>query len=343
MPYFDHNATTPLCPPAREAWLRVQDRLWHNASGLYREAAAANDALEDARERLADCLGLDAPERLVFTSGATEANNAVLRSWTGRRVAISPWEHPSVREPATRLLKATTAADPARLTEHHAVAWMAANNETGEIFALNAVRAPLFHCDAAQWIGKLPAGGLPFDRATVTGCAHKFGGPKGVGFLVLPAAAEENFTVQAGGPQESRRRAGTQDVAGAVAMAAALEWALDHGPGDPAPRDAFEHALGWPVVGGGRPRLWNTSMVVAPRHDNRLWVGRLSRHGVQCSTGSACSTGKDGDSHTLAAMGLTPDEMKRVLRFSSGWETAPQDWETLLATLRTVAAELDAR
>jgi cysteine desulfurase len=84
-------------------------------------------------------------------------------------------------------------------------------------------------------------------------------------------------------------------------------------------------------------------MVIAPRHDNRLWLARLSQRGFQCSTGSACSSGKDGDSHVLAAMGLRPDEMKRVLRFSSGWETTADDWRALAAALGEVLTELDAR
>ena len=116
-----------------------------------------------------------------------------------------------------------------------------------------------------------------------------------------------DWSWQFGGPQENGVRAGTEDVAGVAAMIAALEWSEDQMPGDPAPRDEFESTLGWPVVAADRPRLWNTSMVVAPRHDNRLWLARLSQRGFQCSTGSACSSGKDGDSHVLAAMGLPHD------------------------------------
>ncbi len=369
MPYFDHNATTPLCPAAREAWLGVQDRLWHNASSLYREAAAARDELEQCRERLADLTGTADPERIVFTGGATEACNAFFRgcreanerasdgAW---RVVISPYEHPAVREPAGRWcgagrVDADELAAAAATGARTVAAWMAANNETGETWAMppwgnpdGAARPAVHFCDASQWLGKLPADvfGTPgMAEAFVVGCAHKLGGPKGVGFMRLGDCADlaSGDAWQLGGPQEHGRRAGTEDVAGVAAMVAALEWCEDHMPGDPAPRDEFEHDLGWPVVAADRPRLWNTSMIVVPRHQNKLWLARLSHRGFQCSTGSACSSGTDGDSLVLAALGLSPDERRRVLRFSAGWSTTRADWQALRAALGEVMAELERR
>ncbi|MFN0125527.1 MAG: cysteine desulfurase family protein [Verrucomicrobiales bacterium] len=376
MAYFDFNATTPLCPPAREAWLRVQDRLWHNASSLYREAAAAREELEHCRERLAELTGTEDPERIVFTSGATEGGNAFFRGchlWNtrhpghGHRVVISPHEHPAVRQSARRWCEAETVdweqlatmirgGDEAEAREAASglvVAWMAANNETGEIWEARANRLKpvagppvIDFCDAAQWVGKMPAvamGTGEFAEAFVVGCAHKMGGPKGVGFLRLGRSAGSVLADgwQVGGPQEHGWRAGTEDVAGVSAMVAALEWCEAQLPGDPTPRDAFESELGWPVVAGGRPRLWNTSMVVAPRHQNKRWVARLSQRGIQCSTGSACSSRHEGDSQVLAALGLPPDARKRVLRFSSGWTTQPDEWRSLLAVLNDVLSELD--
>ena len=384
MSYFDHNATTPLCAPAREAWLRVQQEHWHNASGLYREAAAARRELDRCRERLAELLGDCDPETIVFTSGATESCTAFFRacahvqsgtSGGAVRTVISPYEHPAVREAAVQLAAAEL-LHPSQLEETWAevmnetsttmMAWMAASNETGEIFPWPQWLArgdghgggggwSRFFGDVSQWLGKLPASiftigdqGGPW----LAGCAHKFGGPKGVGFLRvggghgregLEGLCVEPTTWQFGGPQERRWRAGTEDVAGVAAMVAALEWAGDQMPGEAGLRDEFEQALGWPVVGGGRERLWNTSMVVAPRHDNRLWLARLSQRGFQCSTGSACSSGGDGDSRGLAATGLEWAEMRRVLRFSSGWTTTADDWRGLREALVAVEKELDAR
>ena len=152
-PYFDHNATTPLHPVARETLLEAYDRQWHNPSSLYREAGAAKIALEDAREELANCLGIDAPERVIFTSGATEANNALI-AWAARQfpdefMAHSAIEHPCVRDaaqahfgemrvislpidPQGRLELETVRAEAGRgFTAMISV--MAANNETGVI------------------------------------------------------------------------------------------------------------------------------------------------------------------------------------------------------------------
>jgi cysteine desulfurase len=362
MPYFDHNATTPMCEPARRAWLEMESKHWHNPSSLYREAAEARRELESRRERLAELLGDCDPEGIIFTSGATEANNALFRTageWRsdhpGMRVLISAHEHPSVREPAMKFCRAIEANESTIDAEARAgnvalVSWMMANNETGMIYnwqalAHRALAAGFdFHSDAAQSIGKMPLDGIGAESPMLTGSAHKFGGPRGVGFLRLsPRAAEAASRFQLGGPQEGGRRAGTENLPGVAAMLAALEWAQSHLPGDAAPRDEFENRIAWPVVGFDRPRLWNTSLVIAPRHDNRLWLARLSQRGFQCSTGSACSSGKDGDSHVLAAMGLAPGEMKRVLRFSSGWTTTADDWRALAAALDGVLAELDAR
>ncbi|MGI8601707.1 MAG: cysteine desulfurase family protein [Verrucomicrobiales bacterium] len=372
--YFDHNATTPLCEPARRTWLEMESKHWHNPSSLYREAAEARQKLENCRERLAELLGGCDPECIVFTSGATEANNGLFRvfgDWgktharltgdglpSGRRdgrVLISAYEHPSVREPARKLCRALE-VKMSELEEEIAngsvrlLSWMAANNENGVLFDWSQLARQsglgrtigFFHSDAAQWLGKMPAAALACGNPILTASAHKFGGPKAVGFLRLPMPRQD-FAWQLGGPQENGQRAGTENLPGIAAMIAALEHAESRLPGNPAPRDEFEARLEWPVVGGGQARLWNTSMVIAPRHDNRLWLARLSQRGFQCSTGSACSSGQDGDSHVLAAMGLDSHEMKRVLRFSSGFDAASEDWMALANALGEVQKSLDTR
>ena len=202
--YFDHNATTPLHPAARAAWLQASEQHWHNASSLYREAGMTSQALESARERLGDLLGTEA-ERIVFTSGATESNNML---FTGLAkcleadavVAISAIEHPSVREAARAMLgrgriieipvDEEGVVQPAALQEVLArhqpalVSIMAANNESGvlqpwpELLRLCREAGVRLHTDAAQWLGKMKATGLGLCDY-VTGSAHKFGGPKG--------------------------------------------------------------------------------------------------------------------------------------------------------------------
>jgi len=249
VPFFDHNATTPLTPVARDAWLKTQDEAWQNPSSPYRTAAQVKIRLEAAREKMAILLGGRA-EDYVFTSGATEAANLVLAHWArvlppDAIIAVNPTEHPCVLEPAKlffgdriKWLKLDSQGieksdalkvchvlrdKPDRVA---AVVVMAANNETGviqpwaEIAKACAEAGVPYLCDASQWFGKLPAGGLGA-AGFVIGSAHKFGGPKGVGFLKLGAQAE-GLRGQLGGGQERGHRGGTEDFASIAAMVAAL-------------------------------------------------------------------------------------------------------------------------
>ena len=351
--YFDHNATAPLCEAAREAWIEASEKMWHNPSSLYREAGMAKLRLEDMREELADALGIDEPERVIFTSGATEANNAVMRYF--ENVAISEIEHPCVRETAHALsilpVSETTGVVELEMVEAlfltkeelSLISVMAANNETGSIQPWQEIGVKcreagvLFHCDAAQWFGKmdeLESFGESCDF--VTGSAHKFGGPKGVGFLTIPEDFDPDFALASGGPQEHQRRAGTEDLPGIAAMMAAFrEKRLEPNSGlrDQFETDLAEKIEGVKFVGQAGQRLWNTSMFVVPRESNLKWLVRLSRAGFSVSTGSACSAGKGNPSHVMEAMGLDFDSMSRVIRVSSGHDTTADDWSALLGAL----------
>lgn len=373
--YFDHNATTPLHPAAREAWLRANDRHWHNPSSLYREAGHTAQELEAAREELADQLGVD-PERVLFTSGATESNNTLFAGLArclpaDAPVALSAIEHPSVREAArhylgrARVLEIPVDADgliqPDALksilhTQRPAlVSLMAANNESGvlqpwpQLLQLCRETGTRFHSDAAQWIGKLPAQELG-TCDYLTGSAHKFGGPKGIGFLIL-ADPRESFPLLHGGPQENSRRAGTENYPGIAAMiaalthrAATLETVAAEQAGH---RDRFLQQMhqafpGLRVISEAAPRLWGTALMVMPRHENLKWLTRLTRRGIAISTGSACSSGKEGSSVVVSALGADWEELKRVVRISSGWETSETEWQDLTNGFIQVGAELDA-
>lgn len=364
MHYFDHNATTPLCPAAREAWLEAADRHWHNPSSLYREAGAAKRRLEDAREELADWLGCDSPEQVIFTSGATEGNQAVMRHAAAKgkkRVFLSDQEHPSLREAAFREFgrEGTTEGTfpDGRLEDYALVSMMAANNETGLLLPWSDLAGSCrgagipFHTDAAQWIGKLPMSGMAAQCDWITGCAHKFGGPKGTGFLIIPENEIKTVRWFVGGPQEGGHRAGTEDLPGILSMMAALRKKSDAYLAEnrkrwQSDRDHFEAALGQRLpgvkfVGQSSDRLWNTSMLILPGTESNLkWLTRLSTRGFPVSTGSACSAGKGTPSHVMAAMGLTPDEMSRVIRVSGGWDTQANDWMALAEAIGDVAAEL---
>lgn len=366
--YFDYNATTPLRPEARAAWLSAVDEYWFNPSSPYRAAARVHARMQSARESMAALLGTSS-ERIIFNSGATEGNNAIFAHWaealpTEARIGVSPTEHPSVLEAARHYvggriewlkLDASGAVDPGALRELlekdkqvRAVSVMAANNETGilndwpliaEICRSKEVH---YHCDASQWIGKLPSDGL--DQCDfVTGCAHKFGGPRGIGFSILPEV-KTSFNLLFGGYQESGHRAGTEDVAGILAMAAALQAAE---PGTSEGRDAFiselrKQAPMVEIVGGKAGRLWNTVMLVLPEFVNTRWIRSLEKRGFQVSSGSACSTGKQEPSAVLAAMGLESDTIRRAVRVSSGWTNTVNDWKRLAGAFAESYDELQA-
>lgn len=370
MRYFDYNATAPLSDAAREAWLDAQDACWANPSSPTRAAAQARNLLAACRARLAAIFEVD-PKQIVFTSGATEGNNAVIRQGARQAansaIALSAIEHPSVREPAFQLF-GQGRVRPVGVDRHGVldlealdklcaeqkerlalVSVLAANNETGvlqpwaeaiEICRRHRIR---FHCDAVQWIGKLPVKGLR-DADFVTASGHKFGAPKGVGFIVL-SAAQAGFLAQIGGGQENGYRAGTEDVAGIAALVAALEERL-HPAGRPSTdsRNAFAETMrsqGAIVLGEAVSRLPNTVALLMPRFDRMRWITRLDRLGFAIGSGSACATGKEGPSATLTAMGVDAEQANRALRVSAGPDASPGDWQALADAFSEVASQLE--
>ncbi len=367
MHYFDHNATAPMLPIARQAWLEATEAFIGNPASPHRVGARAGVALDSAREKLARFLGCD-PADIVWTSGATESNNQVLHHCARTLPAeteiwVSSIEHPSVLESARHYCPGRLRLIPAdrrcvvdlewlerelRKSRPGLIGVMAANNETGvlqpwrEILALCRAHEIPYFCDAAQWIGKLPAAGLGACDF-VTGCAHKFGGPAGVGFLKSSAGGRLQSLLR-GGQQEEGRRAGTENVAAVVSMAAALDFRENAMCGESMNeleerRSRFERALldrvpGTEIVGRSSARLWNTVSAVMPHTERRQrGVVKLDKLGFAVSTGSACASGREAPSHVLAAMGYSADETARALRFSSGWETTDEEWSELLDAL----------
>jgi cysteine desulfurase len=361
---------------AREAWLEATEHIHGNPSSPHAFGIAANRAMTDARERLAHFLGCH-PLDLIWTSGATEANNMCLAHFAQTldaksEVWISAIEHPCVHDSAAhyfgkraKLIPVTHAGvlDVEWLTAEIAdtrpglVAVMAANNETGviqpwrEILAICQAYAVPFFSDAVQWLGKLPAKGLG-DCDYLTGAAHKFGGPRGVGFLKAPHKRKVN-SLLFGGKQERGQRAGTENIPIILAMLAALEvrekqLAEGHHQTRAEWKERFEKLLlrqvpDSTVVGAGTPRLWNTVSALMPAGGQQRWVTRLDKAGFAVSTGSACTTGKEEPSHVLSAMGYKAGQVTQVLRFSSGWETTAADWEALEKGLAKVYAEVPGK
>ena len=374
MIYFDYNATAPVMREAREAWLDVTEKTGGNPSSMHRAGTHASIALAEAREKLAAFLGCH-PLDIIWTSGATEANNMVTHHFAktlGAQDEIwnSAIEHPCVHDSAkhyfgkrAKLIPVTHdgVIDMEWLTMELAdkrpglVGVMAANNETGviqpwrEIHSICQAYEVPFFTDAVQFIGKMPLKGLG-EVDFVSGAAHKFGGPRGVGFLKIPHRKSITPLLH-GGKQERGFRAGTENVAIIAAMLAALEVRekqISHSQHllRGVWRDNFERELlrtlpGTSILGANVPRLWNTVSALMPEGDRKhQWVVRLDKAGFAVSTGSACTTGKEEPSHVLTAMGVKSEKAVRVVRFSGGWETTEADWDALVKGVAKVHAEM---
>lgn len=355
-------------PAAEKIWLEASREYWQNPSSPYRAGARVHCLLEEKREQLAGWLECD-PSLIVFNSGATEGNNGLLQYFKNiageeARVAVSAVEHPCVFDTARKLFGERCErlpVTPAGVLDFETVEsllgnqkWalvsvMAANNETGVIQPWEQVaevcrkRGIALHVDAAQWFGKEPIGDL--GRCDfVTGSAHKFGGPKGVGFLKI-SEQYTGFHGALGGAQENDHRAGTENYPAIAAMVAALEARLGTLEAErerlKKARDAFEGRLlksipGVRVLGDGVERLCNTSMLIMPKFENTRWVAQLDKMKFVVSTGSACATGKEGPSHVLAAMQVSADDAKRALRISGGGATVQEDWMALAEAFEEV-------
>ena len=352
---LDHNAGSPLRPEARHALLRGLDA-GGNPSAVHGLGRQARRLLEDARDRIAALVGA-AAERVVLTSGGTEANALALH---GRRVLAAAIEHPAVlaqpgvaaeRLPVDSLglvrvdrleaLVASTGADT--------VAVMAANNETGVIQPLAAVRAALpsgvrLHVDAVQAPGRLALEPLRALADSLALSAHKAGGAQGTGALVLGDAAEA-YPLVAGGGQERSRRGGTENVAGAMAFAAALERGCDPAETERMRllSDRLERGLGdlvdgLVILGDGAPRLANTLAVTAPGWRAERLLMALDLAGVAVSSGAACSSGRIRTSHVLEAMDVKSDLRSGALRLSVGWSSTIEEIDRALALMAPVLA-----
>ena len=370
--YLDYNATAPLRPEVREAMIAAMDA-HGNPSSVHAEGREARALVESARAKVAALSGARA-EDVIFTSGGSEANALALAAQPGEawHCYMSAVEHPSVLA-SGRFYRGRTSKIPvssdgvidldvlaAELAKHHLGGWrpfvslMAANNETGAIqpvaAAAEIVHAAggLLHTDAVQIAGRLPLdfGALGADMMTLS--AHKIGGPKGVGALVLREGVAIEPLIKGGG-QEQRRRAGTENVAGIVGFGVTAELAaaeLGKAAALVSLRDelesrALEVESGTAVVSGRVARLPNTSCIGVPGTKAETLVIGLDLAGVAVSAGSACSSGKVESSHVLSAMGLSPELAQGAIRVSLGIGTTSADidrfissWSELIKRMR---------
>ena len=351
--YLDYNASAPLCHEARQAML-VAMEIAGNPSSVHASGRAARKIVDHARRKIADLIGGDA-ERVIFTSGGTEANNLALNGLEDVTVFTSAVEHPSVieaRSDAKRIpVDANGVIDLAALEtmlraasdagQKVLVSVMLANNETGvtqpvaKVGLLAREYGAKVHCDAVQALGRLPVdmGQLLVDMVSIS--AHKIGGPKGIGALAIAPGVMLVPQIRGGG-QEKYRRGGTENVIGIAGFGAAAERCeASRAKMDDvrALRDRLETVLASEapellIAGKGTDRLVNTSCLILPGMPGETQVMALDLAGVAISSGSACSSGKVRESHVLKEMGVT--DAGAAIRVSLGLETTDEEIDTFI-------------
>src|SRR5262245_47509792 len=348
--YLDNNATTPVLPAVWEAMRPYFGEQAGNAASSHHAGRHARQALETAREQTAALLDA-APDEVLFTSGATEANNlaifGLVRTTGSSPVHLisSPIEHPCVTEPLRQLAEAGHALDllpvslegivdaealpPLLRSDTRLVAVMLANHETGAIQPVTKLTELLnhrseFHCDAAAAAGKMPISFRRLDVTTLTVSAHKLHGPQGVGVLLVRRHSKLR-PLLFGGHQQQGRRPGTEPVALAVGLARARDLAVAEMHArragvlalrtrflDTLRRDASPIVINGPEL-DGIPHTLNVSF---PGCRADVLLMNLDLAGVACATGSACSSGSLLPSPVLQAMGVPQDVLHSAMRFS---------------------------
>jgi cysteine desulfurase len=373
--YLDHAATTPLRPEALEAMLPYLGGSFGNPSSAHSFGRVARNALDEAHERLAVALGGTARE-VVITSGGTEANNLAIKgaAWAGKahghRLVASAVEHHAVGHAMRHLEKfgfevvevpvdRCGRVDPdqleAALDERTTlVSVMLANNEVGSIQPvreiadrLRARRGILFHVDAVQAAPTLDLDVQELGADLVTISAHKFEGPKGVGALWVRRGTQLLAQVH-GGSQERHRRAGTENVAGAVGMAVAYECACADRPATAMRLRALRTRLsaaclaveGVELTGHPTERLPGLLSLLVRGADGVAIAVALDLDGIAASTGSACATGSPEPSHVLTAMGYAGVEAVGALRLSLGRATTDAEVSEACQVVPSVIAAI---
>jgi cysteine desulfurase len=370
--YFDYNATTPLDLEVREAMLPFLDGIFGNPSSVHHVGRQVRALLDDARDRVAT-VWRTKPSEVVFTSGGTESNNlavfgaARLLRGKGRHLITSTIEHHAVLHCFQYLARkegfdvtylpvnaeGMVAPDDLKKSirpDTTLVSIMSANNETGSLQPVAALgeicrsHGVVFHTDAVQSFGKQPFEDIhQFNADLVSVCAHKFHGPKGAGALFIKSPLLPD-PVAFGGGHENERRAGTENVAGIIGLASAMERFVK------TPVFQSEKLLpltgrlmsfvksleGVSFRGSGRDRLCNTVAFTVAGCDSITLLAGLDMEGVCASSGSACSAGSLEPSHVMSAMGVDKNSANSLVRFSLGRDSTLEEVQTAETILKNV-------
>jgi cysteine desulfurase len=368
--YLDHNASALLHPEVLDAMLPFMKASHGNASSLHQSGRFLRSAIESARQQVAELVNADAAN-VIFTSGGTEANNFAIKGFVAdlqnSRIMCSPIEHASVLEPVKQLaamgsriaylpVNADGVVDVSKsasvIAEHNPdlLSLQLVNNETGaiqpvkQLFEQSLSDKMLMHTDATQAAGKIEVDikDLTADLLTLSG--HKFQGPQGCGALILNNRAIVKNPLLSGGSQESRRRAGTENVALLVGMGKAAQLAqinlqerqtylLEL-------RRYFEQQLmsidGVYIFSGNCERLPNTSYFSIPYYHGETLLMQLDQAGFELASGSACHSAVTQPSHVLKAMGVDEDLALNAVRVSFGSDNTLQQIDQLIALLHSL-------
>ncbi len=363
--YFDHNATTPVSPEVLEAMLPLMTEVFGNPSSIHHYGQAARAKLDDARRSVASLLRCSDSE-IIFTSGGTEADNlAIFGVAAGGHVITTTIEHPAVLGSADQLSVTQVPVDHSGIVDPDAIRGavrrdtrlitvMHVNNELGTIQPVEEIgriarkAGVAFHSDGIQAAGKVPidVGAIHADVYSISG--HKIYAPKGTGALFVRKGLDLHPRMY-GGSHESRLRAGTQNVAGAVALGAAAHWISEHAAAEwpvlATLRDRLESGIlsrvgDAHVNAAGSLRTPNLTNIRFDGIDSEALLIALDLRGFAVSAGSACSSGKQDPSPVLLAIGLTREQARSSIRFSLGRSNDAAQVEALIDAVSESVAHL---
>ena len=343
MVYLDYAATCPLLPEVRKEMHEEEEKFFANASALHTPGHLAMNEVEECRALLAELINAS-PDEIIFSSGASEANNTVIRTFEGHEIETSPLEHHSILETA-RLYRGDK--------QPKLYSYMLANNETGEILKLPHKKTDEYlHSDLTQVLGKIPIDVQALDLDYATFSAHKIGGPVGVGALYVRKGAPFKPLI-IGGNQEKKRRGGTYNVVGIVGFKKALE----HIKNDKTPvsfatnvaklRNKLAERILQEIPGSSLntdldtnkslPNILNVSFAAAEGESIQLY---LDAEDIIVSTGSACAAGDIKPSHVLMAKTWDAEVAHSSIRFSFGEDSAMADVERVMEVLPGIIRRL---
>ena len=369
MIYLDHNATTPLDRRVVEAMLPYLQTFYGNSSGLYRLGRLSRSAIDNARNQVAELVGVSAGQ-VIFTSSGTEANNLALNClMADAGLAVSAIEHASILEPAQRLqqqghelsligvdqnglIDQNDFGEIVRTKKPALVSVMLANNETGVIQNIPVLAEALnnrnivFHTDAVQAAGKLPVSFSDLGVQLMSLSSHKIYGPKGAGALIFEKGVNISPLLLGGG-QEQGYRAGTENIAAIVGFGKAAELARSELSQRSTYlsdlRDLLEKELrsipGLTLFSDKAPRLSNTVQFGIPNVDGEMLLMKLDQQGVAVSSGSACASGGKTPSHVLTAMGIDSELAQSSIRISLGMANTAEEILEFITLLKNLLGQ----